>query len=806
MTSEEISQETSNEAFKVSDQIQSDLDKFLSIEINHQQSNEIEIEIEQIIKLTQITQCIANHLRDLSLRDSIGQTSIIPHTLNLLNTLINQSTIKPSNEIIEAIKQLMRVIGNLVHTHNINRAKSLSHQATQTFKNLINLSYFTDLTNLLNHPSNQPNSHCLQIIITVLFNLCFEYVPAHMDYIEVGLIKLLSALVEHIGEIDDEIPLLAIRLLDEIFSTDEAKQIMPIEILQGVLSPIFFIQSNDSNSLKISQTDRSGLIESLSISTSILESITEVSKPIQKAIRTIPISRNNPIKRTSSNQTSYDPVELSNTVVGRLLWFVRFDELPLGWLDQQAAEEEEEESFLKVMSRCKTSVARSLMNVMNGMEKDQEGDEWFIRVLVSWLSESELVQKRPDLITTIGLLLGNLACSDFNSIKLIQHYGVLQPLVKAFRTWSGGNENGNENQPPVLDSSTPGEQVQVLHSLIGLARNLAVAEENKEVLGDSGLIELAIECLSEKYDVVQPLIGLSLGFLRHVCKRNLSNVLKLISGPTAMGLERMIGVKKRLEQGFIKLEVMRLMASSIPIIYSDSQSIELKSKLMLTDLKKRFSSMDVMECLIDLLRIGIESNLLFVNEALVSMTILACRFHSAWGLVGLLLKDHQLIKKEEEEGKEEEEVCRNRRSGMDLVLMCWLGIKKATKNQGLNGEEEKEEDENENENRSNQEIQDLKLQRNEEVMKFNQIIQMNSRILIESLMKTLKNGPSSLNHEKENGGENQVVVESNVVEKSLEEGEDYLVRLDLIKDSLKALDCEKMSDDVRNGLDELLMI
>ncbi|EGG12178.1 uncharacterized protein MELLADRAFT_115155 [Melampsora larici-populina 98AG31] len=94
---------------------------------------------------------------------------------------------------------------------------------------------FLNRSNLIN--LIQPNTHCLQIIITVLFNSCFDYVPAHIAYIEVGPIKPLSYFVELTGESHFDIPLLSIRLLDELSSTtDDAKQMIPNDILQGPLS------------------------------------------------------------------------------------------------------------------------------------------------------------------------------------------------------------------------------------------------------------------------------------------------------------------------------------------------------------------------------------------------------------------------------------------------------------------------------------------------------------------------------------------------------------------------------------------
>ncbi|EGG09486.1 uncharacterized protein MELLADRAFT_95975 [Melampsora larici-populina 98AG31] len=768
MSSEETNQkESSDEEFKVSIQIQKDVDEFLETNFNSSHS----IETKEIINLTQITQTLANHLRDLRLRDSIGQSLVIPHTLKLLRRLITESNLKPNDQIIEAIEQLMRVIGNLVHTHDINRSKSLSFDASKIFYDLINLDYFKNLSNLVN--LIQPHTHCLQIIITVLFNLCFEYVPAHIAYIEVGLIKPLSYLVELIGEIHFEIPLLSIRLLDELSSTDDAKQMMPNDILQGLLSPTFFIQSNDLNSLKIDPTDISSLIECLSISTTILESLTETSQPIQKALKTLSISTRNPIN--PSNKLINPPSELLNTVVGRLLYFVRYNELPIHWLDQ-IIKEEEEESLMNVMNKSKANLSKTLINV-NGIDQEEE-EEWLIRLLVGWVSEVEVIENRPDLMTTIGILLGNFSCSDFKSIKLIQHYGILDPLVNAFQIWSNDDE--------ILGNSRPGEQVQVLHSLIGLARNLSVADENKEGLGNSGLIELALKCLGDKYDVVQPLIGLTLGFLRHVCKRNLPNVLRFISEPN-LGLEKVIKVKKRIEQRFIKLEVMRLIASSITLINSNPSNQNQIEAESLNQIES-FSSNEVIECLIDLLKIGVQNDLLLVNEALVSLTILACKYQSGFGfavwigyrLVGLLLKDEQPIKEEEEEEDKEEEGKR----GIDLVLKCYLGLKK-TKNEDRVNETQDQED---------LKIKDLKM-KNE--MKFHEIIKKNSMILMESLMKTLRNGPTRITNriEKDDEDEDQKVKHNEGLE-----------LLDLIKDVLKGLNSDELSDEERKDLNELLMI
>ncbi|KAG0145394.1 hypothetical protein CROQUDRAFT_93868 [Cronartium quercuum f. sp. fusiforme G11] len=636
-------------AIRPSQALQSEIDKLLKIAWVKPR----DVTSELILDITNSAKLIADELRDLRLRTAVGETELISHVLALLRDLIvvSKHSSSPSIDgIIEADEQLMRVLGNLVHTHDINRQKCLSHRAPEIFNDLINLPDFAPSSLIERNATSQPNARCLQILMTVLLNLCFEYVPAHSAYIEAGLVKPLCLLVELTGETQTQIPLLAIRLLEELSSTDDGKQMMPVDVVQALVAPIFFVQDQTRTSL----VDESGVIsftETLAIASSLLESLSDVSQPIQKAIRTNPVPSKYQIE--APLEMIGKPSELWNTTFGRLLCFVRFTELPNAW-DLESSDEENE-SPIKMMNKTKANLARALTSAVG------ETNDGLVEILVKWLSEPGLVSNRPDVITTLGLLLGNVACSDAASTRLIQSHRILEPLTSAFQVWVLPNQ--------IPASARPGEQAQVLHSLSGLARNLAVAEVNKDPVGASGLIELVADCLRPEFDLVQPLLANALGFLRHVCHRHLPNVLRLTA---CGGAERVIDVVKRVDQPHIRLEAARLLASTIGTVSLSRTDGEHTSAPLPSDDQVQASTLlshrGVVEAVVELLRVGARSNVLLINEALVALALLATRPESASRLAEVLTETREEVG-EGEEGAEQ---------AIEVLLGCWLGWDRAS--------------------------------------------------------------------------------------------------------------------------------
>lgn len=172
-------------------------------------------------------------------------------------------------------------------------------------------------------------------------------------------------------------------------------------------------------------------------------------------------------------------------------------------------------------------------------------------------------------------------------------------------------------------------------------------------------MELASECLGSEFDVVEPLIGLALGFLRHVCKLNgkldqyhnetnfnkgtdsvrmifftlaAANVFRLTMTSDEMMIpiaELVIDVIERIEQPYIRLEAARLLSSAISTLNLNRVDAAPVPSAHPPELLKStmtvLGQQRVVEAVVGFLTTGALANVLLINEALVALALLAAR-------------------------------------------------------------------------------------------------------------------------------------------------------------------------------------
>lgn len=182
---------------------------------------------------------------------------------------------------------------------------------------------------------------------------------------------------------------------------------MPAQLAYTLACPLLFAQEQDPK-IQLEQAICTSLGDVILISCPLLESLSDLSEPIQRAIKTTRVSDRNRIQAEDPKKDA--PAELQDTLFGRLLCWVRFAELPDDWWELEASDE----SATSNMNQTKATVARTLISsvgVQSPSTETEFNDAWLVPLLIQWFSDPDLISTRPDMVTTLGLLLGNVACS-----------------------------------------------------------------------------------------------------------------------------------------------------------------------------------------------------------------------------------------------------------------------------------------------------------------------------------------------------------------------------------------------------------
>ncbi|KAG0071835.1 hypothetical protein BGZ90_012113, partial [Linnemannia elongata] len=122
---------------------------------------------------------------------------------------------------------------------------------------------------------------------------------------------------------------------------------------------------------------------------------------------------------------------------------------------------------------------------------------------LTWLKLSD----REDLQTCAALCLGNVARSDNHCVKLVHEYNAVEPLIHVVRKAT---------------------DLKASHAATGVLRNLALAERNRELMGNAGVIQACFPLL--KKDNALPLQANVVGILKRLSTNDGHNTIRIISG------------------------------------------------------------------------------------------------------------------------------------------------------------------------------------------------------------------------------------------------------------------------------------
>lgn len=222
-------------------------------------------------------------------------------------------------------------------------------------------------------------------------------------------------------------------------------------------------------------------------------------------------------------------------------------------LNPPVRDSEEEEQ----LSAVRSALIRALSDVSSIPEFGRQypiGSSLFDSLLV-WLSSSE-----PAFQTCACIMLGNLARSDAVCSTMVQDLRLHETLATIFSNSS---------------------DIQVLHSVLGFLRNLALPVENKAPMGAAGIIETISRIWSMEFS--PQLQYVAVGLLRQLLNGSMANVqrflLPLSLDPDSPAHEKtflslLLSLFEKTDQMPTKLEIARTTASIWRCLNNADQSSE----------------------------------------------------------------------------------------------------------------------------------------------------------------------------------------------------------------------------------------
>ena len=164
------------------------------------------------------------------------------------------------------------------------------------------------------------------------------------------------------------------------------------------------------------------------------------------------------------------------------------------------------------------------------------------------------------------LMLGNLACSDDICIRMVKEVGI------------------HEAASLILKEAA---DMHLLHSALGLLRNLAVPPDNKESVAMVGVIENAQKCLLENINPQIQLAAASL--MRQMINGNMANIQRLLlmsnsvedeTGSMQTQLAVLLRVYDRTNEIAIKTEIARTVIAVLRCVYGKDVDSETRGAIL----------------------------------------------------------------------------------------------------------------------------------------------------------------------------------------------------------------------------------
>ena len=252
----------------------------------------------------------------------------------------------------------------------------------------------------------------------------------------------------------------------------------------------------------------------------------------------------------------------------------------------------QDEEQTKVMSKCKESIIRGLVDLSACPTMLDHAVFW--SCMREWLKQTE----RSDMTMCALLCFGNGSMSDLAAVELVPR--IMDDLV------------------PILKPSTP---VNVQHALLGLLRNLSIPAANKELLGEDVLDGLVgMDPWNTDKDLVGSVQGGAVALVKNLCRDNGEGSLSCIADLSAAnsrrfikiqaGVDAVYGLMARTDDQAIRFEATRIFVNVIRSFAKDSVPLD------------ALANERTVGYLCELVRLGGDKPIL-VNEGLIALNLLA---------------------------------------------------------------------------------------------------------------------------------------------------------------------------------------
>ncbi|POW20544.1 hypothetical protein PSHT_03469 [Puccinia striiformis] len=520
-------------------------------------------------KITNLAQEVADQLRDLRFRQSVGtNTKIFPYIIDTINKVIANKPKKPAYEMLSPIlgvTQLLRIVGNSVHTSDDNRKRVLAAGGAPALKSLLDM--YVDMA----HDDKTCYEEEIRITLIVTTNFSVDFQPAQDSLAELGLTASISRLIEYCYAkrlVWMSFPLI---LLDEMLGIEAGWSQVPDSFLSTLAQMIVYFSLEDDPQEDYSSPPKE---ENLNVSTVVL--CTQVLQTL--------VEHASPGRFTQWLFVTTDRLSGSFTDDERApMWMTLAMFLQSGHQGIEAAPGiYQGEVKYNLYSVIKAQIIQALVLAMAHVQVTSHGRS-----------------------SMYALLAGNLACGEEACRILVEDYQILDSLANVFKIWSPTRLGVPDDS--TLCKAQPGQQAQILH------------DTYKNKLGQIGMVDYALECLRSEFDIVEPLNGTAAALLRHLCRNSPENVERvLVSGR----VDRVLSLAKRVEQPFLILETSRLLST---LINAAAQMEESKSENFQSGWNVLHSKTTVDTIARFSYFATASQHFVLVNEALISLALLAVR-------------------------------------------------------------------------------------------------------------------------------------------------------------------------------------
>jgi hypothetical protein len=264
-----------------------------------------------------------------------------------------------------------------------------------------------------------------------------------------------------------------------------------------------------------------------------------------------------------------------------------------------------EETNSKAFAAIKGSVINGVIGLSSTIPGSQEV---FWSRMQRWLVQPD----RDDLQCCALLSYGNRARGDASAIELLS--------------------GGSSILPAILQVLRAGTTAQVLHSVVGLLRNLSIPEANKVLLGETDLLDELVELgvWSTEKDMLGSVQGGAVGIVKNLCRSNrewldlsrtyslVHNAVQLAAQPRAVN--EILNLLQRTDDPAIKFEATRVFVNCVRSVCGPG--------ILDDNVLPTFSNAAIVSAMIDMFKESGPYPVL-ANESVIALALLATFSSSA---------------------------------------------------------------------------------------------------------------------------------------------------------------------------------